>query len=371
MEDIAPQLLEAIAKDFRSSYEASGKIRSLLQKVKENTATFTQAQEYALEVSRLIGLAYEQNVSSAVLPDGRMYYNIASRLLPENLDENYRLVSQYAAGVQKSLNEKAGIGMKAQIPEKNEDRIRGIVEVAANAEQYDDIAGLLPGIFDNFCQNVVDETIKANVNFQGKAGLVPKILRRAERKCCAWCNNLAGEYRYPNVPEDVYRRHENCRCQVDYDPGSGKLQNVHTKQWKTPEDYDKIETRKAFSASNNAKPVVHKDTTVADALANGVVKDAINLDKQEKHIFTSPNYEAGKSYIYGELADTQMLYDQLKGTGEPVYGSDRNWLNKERVSSDRTIGVWIDKNGEKFESSSAMIVYSKTGSHIYPRKEEK
>ena len=79
MEDIVPQLLEAIAKDFRSSYEASGKIRSLLQKVKENTATFTQAQEYALEVSRLIGLAYEKNVSSAVLPDGRMYYNIVQQ----------------------------------------------------------------------------------------------------------------------------------------------------------------------------------------------------------------------------------------------------------------------------------------------------
>ena len=276
MEDIAPQLLEAIAKDFRSSYEASGKIKTLLQKVKENTATFAQAQEYALEVSRLIGLAYEQNVSSAVLPDGRMYYNIASRLLPENLDENYRLVSQYAAGVQKSLNEKAGIGMKAQIPEKNEDRIRGIVEVAANAEHYDDISGLLPGIFDNFCQNVVDETIKANVNFQGKAGLVPKIFRRAERKCCEWCNNLAGEYRYPNVPEDVYRRHERCRCIVDYDPGSGKLQNVHTKQWKTDQDSAKMEAQKVVGTSVNGVKIREVGLHVYDQMAaRNVTMEAI------------------------------------------------------------------------------------------------
>ena len=276
MEDIAPQLLEAIAKDFHSSYEASGKIKTLLQKVKENTATFAQAQEYALEVSRLIGLAYEQNVSSAVLPDGRMYYNIASRLLPENLDENYRLVSQYAAGVQKSLNEKAGIGMKAQIPEKNEDRVRGIVEVAANAEHYDDISGLLPGIFDNFCQNVVDETIKANVNFQGKAGLVPKIFRRAERKCCEWCNNLAGEYRYPNVPEDVYRRHERCRCIVDYDPGSGKLQNVHTKQWKTDQDSAKMEAQKVVGTSVNGVKIREVGLHVYDQMAaRNVTMEAI------------------------------------------------------------------------------------------------
>lgn len=276
MEDIAPQLLEAIAKDFRSSYEASGKIKILLQKVKENTATFSQAQEYALEVSRLIGAAYEKNISSAVLPDGRMYYNIASRLLPENLDENYRLVSQYAAGVQKSLNEKAGIGMKAQIPEKNEDRIRGIVEVAANAEHYDDISGLLPGIFDNFCQNVVDETIKANVNFQGKAGLVPKIFRRAERKCCDWCSNLAGEYRYPNVPEDVYRRHENCRCQVDYDPGSGKLQNVHTKQWKTDQDSAKMEAQKVLGTKVGGVAVREVGAHVYDQMAaRNVTMEAI------------------------------------------------------------------------------------------------
>lgn len=276
MEDIAPHLLEAITRDFHSSYETSAKIKTLLQKVKEKTATFAQAQEYALEVSRLIGAAYEKNVSSAVLPDGRMYYNIASRLLLENLDENYRLVSQYAAGVQKSLNEKAGIGIKAQIPEKNADRIRGIVEVAANAGHYDDIAGLLPGIFDNFCQNVVDETIKANVNFQGKAGLNPKIIRKAERKCCDWCSNLAGEYRYPNVPEDVYRRHENCRCQVDYDPGSGKLQNVHTKQWKTDPDSAKMEAQKVLGTKVGGVAVREVGAHVYDQMAaRNVTMEAI------------------------------------------------------------------------------------------------
>ena len=276
MEDIAPQLLEAITNDFRSSYEASSKIQTLLKKVKENTATFAQAQEYALEVSRLIGKAYEKNVSSAVLPEGRMYYNIASRMLPENLDENFQLVSQYAVGVQKSLNEKAGIGLKAQTPEKNEDRIRGIVEVAANAEQYDDIAGLLPGIFDNFCQNVVDETIKTNVDFQGRAGLTPKIIRKAERKCCDWCQGLAGEYRYPNVPEDVYRRHENCRCQVDYDPGSGKRQNVHTKQWKTDPDSAKMEAQKVVGTSVNGVRIREVGAHVYDQMAaRNVTMEAI------------------------------------------------------------------------------------------------
>lgn len=276
MEDIVPQLLEAIVKDFRSSYESSAKVQTLLKKVKDKTATYAQAQEYALEVSRLIGRAYEKNVSSEVLPDGRMYYNIASRLIPESLDENYRLVAQYAVSVQKNLNEKAGIGLKEQEPEKNEDRIRGIVEVAANAEQYDDVAGVLSEIFENFCQNVVDETIKANVDFQGRAGLVPKIIRKAERKCCDWCQGLAGEYRYPDVPEDVYRRHERCRCQVDYDPGSGKRQNVHTKQWKTDQNSAKMEAQKVLGTTVNGVKIREVGLHVYDQMADrNVTMEAI------------------------------------------------------------------------------------------------
>lgn len=276
MEDIAPQLLEEIAKDFRSSYESSSKIQSLLQKVKEQTATYIQAQEYAMEVSRLIGEVYERNLSSAVLPDGRMYYNIASRLIPENLDENYRLVSQYAVEVQKGLNEKAGIGLKAQTPEKNEDRTRGIVELVTNAEKYDDIAGTLSDVFENFALNVVDETIKANISFQGKAGLSPKIIRRAERKCCKWCQEIAGEYRYPDVPKDVYRRHERCRCIVDYDPGSGKLQNVHTKQWQSDKTSAKMEAQTVVGTKVGSVVVREVGAHVYDQMAaRNVTMEAI------------------------------------------------------------------------------------------------
>lgn len=78
------------------------------------------------------------------------------------MDENYRLVSDYAAAVQQRLNEKAKIGIKAQVPEENQDRVDGLVEMASNAEQYDRIAGKLLAGFENFSQNIVDETIKAN-----------------------------------------------------------------------------------------------------------------------------------------------------------------------------------------------------------------
>lgn len=231
MEDIAPDLIEKITAEFQNSYKKSQNVQVLLKKVRDGTATYADTQKYSLEVSKLIGVAYEKHVSSAVLPDGRMYYNIASRLIPSTLDENYNLVKDYAVKVQQSLNEQAKIGLRAQMPAKNQDRIDGLVDLVSNAEQYDDVSDELLTAFENFSQNVVDETLKANVDFQGRAGLRPRIIRKAERKCCEWCSRLAGEYDYPDVPDDVYRRHECCRCTVEYDPGSGKRQDVWTKDW--------------------------------------------------------------------------------------------------------------------------------------------
>lgn len=237
MEDIAPQLIQAVTDEFHRLYNGSSKIQTLLGKVKKRTATYAEAQEYAIEVAELIRRAYEKHVSSATLPDGKMYYNIADRLIPETLDENYRLVSQYAANVQTSLNKNAGTDLKAQIPELEQDRVDGLVDLASNADRYDDVADQLLTAFENFSQHIVDETIRKNADFHYGAGMSPKIIRKSHGKCCKWCKDLAKEYDYRELydsddPRAVFRRHENCRCTVLYDPadGSKSLQNVHTKK---------------------------------------------------------------------------------------------------------------------------------------------
>ena len=70
MEDKAPKLIEDVTGEFHRLYDASGKISNLLAKVKAKTATYAEAQEYALEVSRLIGQAWEKHVTPDTLPDG-------------------------------------------------------------------------------------------------------------------------------------------------------------------------------------------------------------------------------------------------------------------------------------------------------------
>lgn len=269
MEDVAPALITDVIDEFHRLYEESDKIRGLLGKVKEGTATFAEAQQYSLEVSRLIGVAYEKHISSAVLPDGRMYYNIASRLIPDTLDENYKTVSDYAVEVLKKLNENARIGLKARAAEKDADRINGLVNLASSAEQYDDVSEKLLTAFENFSQSIVDKTIQTNADLHYRAGLTPKIIRKSERKCCEWCANLAGEYDYPtDMPDDVFRRHENCRCTVEYDPGSGKRQNVHTKGWTESTEDAKIEARKILGLRVNQTAVRELSGHAVDQMAN-------------------------------------------------------------------------------------------------------
>ena len=79
-----------------------------------------------------------------------MYYNIADRLIPETLDENHKLVSQYAADVQTKLNKDAGIGLKVQRSELDQDRVDGLVELVSNADQYDDVAERFLSSVENF-----------------------------------------------------------------------------------------------------------------------------------------------------------------------------------------------------------------------------
>lgn len=246
MDDIAPGLLLRIRESFRQNMEENQTLKVLMNKIEEGAATYRDAEQYALQIGEALSQAFVKNLGTDVLPDGRMYYNIADRVLRPMLEEDHAAVSEAARMVQESMNRKAGIGLKAQPVAVNENRIQGIVDKVSNAESFEGVAWVLGEPAKNFSMNIVDETIRENVSFQGRAGLQPKVIRRAERKCCEWCSALAGEYDYPDVPNDVYRRHDNCRCVVEFDPADGKRkrQNVHTKEWTDAEEYDKLEERK-------------------------------------------------------------------------------------------------------------------------------
>ena len=245
-EDIAPALLEKIRADFTRRLGGRQRATELLELIEGGTGTYQTANDYSKQVGEALSEAFHANLSSDVLPDGRMYYNIADKVIRPLLEDDHALVAAAAYQVQQTLNDAAGIGLAAQSAPLNESRVQGFLDRLSSELNYDDVAWILGEPVVNFSQSVVDESIRLNVEAQGGAGLRPRVVRRAEPHCCKWCSSLDGSYDYPNVPRDVYRRHENCRCDVTYDPGSGKRrQNVWTKTWS--ESADVLKARREYT----------------------------------------------------------------------------------------------------------------------------
>ncbi len=230
MIDIAPELLEKLKTSFSEKYSKSKKIDKLLSTIRDGKPTYSEVNDLSIAVGDILAEVFKENISQDLLPDGRMYYNIAKRTVEPMMVNNYDIVTENATIVQETLNKNAGIGIKAQVAPVNQSRIDGIIDRLDEAEFFDDIKWILDEPIKNFTQSVVDDAIEKNAKFHKELGLEPKLIRKAEANCCKWCNQLDGVYDYSEAPDDIYRRHEYCRCTVEFDVG--KKQNVWTKQWR-------------------------------------------------------------------------------------------------------------------------------------------
>lgn len=232
MIDIAPELLAKLQKSFSEKLNSNKKIDKILSTIREGKPTYSEVNNLSIEVGDILAEVFGENLSADILPDGKMYYNIAKRTIEPMMINNYNIVSENAVTVQELLNKQAGIGIKAQVPDLNQSRIDGIIDRLDEAEFFDDVKWILDEPIKNFTQAIVDDSVEKNIKFHKGLGLEPKIIRKAEANCCDWCNEIDGIYDYGEEPDDIYRRHRYCRCTVEYDPGKSKKQNVWTKQWR-------------------------------------------------------------------------------------------------------------------------------------------
>lgn len=250
---MVPGLLKSMSDDFQSQYDNNEKIQSLNEKLNNGTATYKEANEYASEVGSITESTYETYLTSENLPDGKCYYNIAERVTSTTLHNQYELVADYTEEVQTTLNQKAGIGLKAQRADEDTESYKSLANYMSAADNYDDVALSTAQSAARMAMSTVDNSVKKNTEFQGKSGLSPKIIRNGGSGCCEWCSGLSGTYDYPKVPSDVYARHNNCTCTVEYDPGSGKRQDVWSKQWTSEEEAEEKENLKTLGLDYEGK----------------------------------------------------------------------------------------------------------------------
>lgn len=377
MEDIAPKLYEKIKKEFDRKISDSKRLNALSEKLAKGTATYKEAHELAIESGGILSQVFQDNISSSVLPDGRLYYNIADRIIRPMMGELYEGVADYSKEVQTLLNKQQNIGIKAIKPELNEDKVQGIVDITSGKERFDDIAYMLGDPLINFAQTIVDDAVRANADFQYKAGLSPKIIRTSTGKCCKWCDNLTGVYEYEEVSDtgnDVFRRHKHCGCLVEYDNGDGKRQNVHTKKWSKANESDKMKEKKTSGLSpdsdsiiNGIKEEISKQNIKKIAKRQDIHRVDTQLYKERKNRLEEKG-EYGPSYITVSDNEIISLVEKYSGTGIIKYNNRGEWNHQEIiVTNDKIIGVVVDnRNGNFAETPVFKIHYAKDGIHIVP-----
>lgn len=299
--DVLPGILEEVQERFERDFGKSEIVRNAFATLKAKKATYKTANEFAIEIGDILSRVLGTSLSADKLPDGKMYYNIAQRLLTDVLGRNYELVSGYASDVQKNLNDKAKIGLKVQVPELNKDRIAGIVNRFSSEDNFEDVSWLLGEPIVNFTQSIIDDSIQKNAEFHHRSGLQPEIVRKSYFHCCEWCQEVQGNYKYPRVPKDVYRRHQHCRCILDYDPKNGKTQNVWTKKISNKSS-DELENRKRVNIDvrdNNRKADTQEYKKIVDAL--GAQNAPISLAKFQ-------------DLKYNDVKEYKELKDRIKWT---------------------------------------------------------
>ena len=245
MEDMAPKLYDRVKKAFEKRIKGDTELRALLKTIEEGKATHKESYKAAEILGSALGERLQKDISSSDFENGTVPWNVCEKVFDPLIMELYDEITDTAAKVQGGLNSAAGIGIKPIKPQPDESRIKGFLELI-NHEQYDDAKWIFGAPLENYALNSVDETIEANASFHSGTGLRPKVTRISVGGCCDWCNEVAGVYYYPNVPKDVWRRHDRCKCIITYEPEKGGRQYLSggTKAWQEidPEELEKRKT---------------------------------------------------------------------------------------------------------------------------------
>lgn len=232
--DIVPELLRNIQNDFDKEKENSDLVQQLLKILEEGQANYRNANAYAVEIGELLAKVLNKNITAEILPDGKMYFNIADRVLNTTLQHNHKLITDYSMKVLSQLNKNKKIGITVKKPPINQDRIDSLVNKLVSKDDFELVKFVLKEPIVNFSQSIVDDTSEINADFHIESGMSPKLKRKAEKNACKWCKDLDRTYEYRNLKDkSVFSRHDNCRCTVEFFPDGEKSnhkQDVHSKR---------------------------------------------------------------------------------------------------------------------------------------------
>lgn len=291
------QLANNVLNTFANKMRTDRKIKQLAKK-SANSTDYESANEYAVRVGELASESLKENTETLAY----MSEEVAQEVLNPLLTAEHGIVTEVTKVVQTNINQANDIGIGALVPELDTNRIDGLASKIASYSNFDEARWLIGEPIVNYTQAIVDQSIHKNAKSNSKMGLKATIIRKVEssgirhvkkgkrtyayKVPCNWCIGLAGTYNYEDVKgagNDVYRRHENCRCILIYKQGD-KEKIVWQPEWAQNDTAE--QTKQVENAINNKKEQAER---------------ILDQKKYEKQFSTASNYSEAKAYAENVL----------------------------------------------------------------------
>lgn len=251
-------------------YIDDAKVDMIFKKISNRVATYEDAQEYSIAIGDILRDSFiDLDISNADVED-------VCRVVSSAMRQNYDLSSMVCASVQDNINDIADISYNPVQPPINLNKIEGMQTVLRDAELMDDVKEEVSNALSTYTSSVVDDWIKANVDFQARNGYKPIIVREYEgmhydphRKPhwqdCPYCKSLEGTFDYGKEPKNIYKRHEKCKCIVSYYPDKESKGKITALQ-KGEKDINKILWNTGTGKKRESVARRNRQTSKNDAL---------------------------------------------------------------------------------------------------------
>lgn len=263
MVDVVPELLSDIETSFQKHTMSDRRLATVSKRIRDGTATQVDGHTYAECLGKSASKALRDVLTEENLPDGKLYYNIATRTVIPVLENNQKMINDAAADIQKVIDGKNKIYLNTIKPEFPKERVNGLIDkMTADDITLDEALVWIKEPIVNNSEAFFDDFVRENAEFRSESGLESTITRIPEANCCEWCENLSGTYKYGDEPEEIYARHEFCRCTVTFTSIRKKeSQNVWSKKvWESSSEEleRRANTQRATMSVEERKEVLER-----------------------------------------------------------------------------------------------------------------
>ena len=265
------KIAKRINDSFLEAFFTDKKTMDLIMEAQSGKPDYRIANEYAVRIGELLGNAMKEEAAGY----DAMPYEVAQALIKYPLKNAHDSVVGITELIQNNMNRAAGIGLSAIKPQFDTNRVDGLAKALSECNGSEEIRELMGEPVINFTQSIVDRSVRDNAAANSKAGLKAYIVRqtgaaevrtaplrirrgnkvytyqRQYKVPCKWCAGLAGTYEYnkvSNTGNNVFHRHESCRCTVTYRQGLRAIDVWSKNEWTEAQAVNQAKTVKKETA---------------------------------------------------------------------------------------------------------------------------